>query len=106
MCHLSRSPCTAVNAARGTEAACSHVTFSASWPLSTRERKHTQQRSPGSEPRLEHPSLRVTAPREEPLVAWLELRDVPAHHFSLAGYISAGSCIHWFAQPGQYASAV
>src|SRR5713101_5528180 len=46
------------------------------------------------------------AARAEHLVAWFELRYVPANRFNLAGHITPGSCDRWFAQPEQYAKAV
>src|SRR5713101_3414000 len=44
--------------------------------------------------------------RAEDLVAWFELRYVPANRFNLAGRINAESCVLWFAQPRQYANDV
>src|SRR5579864_1198266 len=56
ICSLSRSPCNAVNAATGAEAACSNVTLGALRPTLTQEQTHTRQRLPGR-PRLRHSKL-------------------------------------------------
>src|SRR5271165_2119144 len=56
------------------------------------------------DPDLRTRILRVADTRAEHLVAWFELRYVPANRFHLAGHISAGPCVLWFAQPEQYAS--
>src|SRR5574337_415296 len=47
--------------------------------------------------------------RSEHLVAWFELRYVPANRFDLAGHSTPGSprlCDPWFAPPEQYAKYV
>ena len=42
----------------------------------------------------------------EHVIAWFELRYVPADRFDLTGNIDAKSFVLWFAQPCQYAKAV
>src|SRR6266704_4571622 len=62
-------------------------------------------KSPLADPDVKTRSVRVADTHAEHVVAWFELRYVPANRFDLACHINAESRDLWFAQAGCDASA-